>query len=70
MRMLYAKHESDRLGSDWTLIFRDLKTLRGVKKRLLQGYAHPGLWYIYRCAEQDWYKETGHVLVGVILKRA
>lgn len=66
--MLYAKHESNGLGSDNTVIFDDLKTVRGAWKRLLRGAWKPGRWNFYRCAKEDWYKETGHELVGVFDK--
>lgn len=65
---LYAKHESNRLGSDWTVICKDLKTVRGVQNRIVRGYAPSGIWRIYRVHENDWYKETGHFLVGKVYK--
>ena len=66
--MLYAKHESDRCGSDWTCICRDLKTVRGVQNRLTKGRWPTGTWRIYSCHESDWYKATGHFLVGKLHK--
>lgn len=68
--MLYAKHESDRAGSDWTCICKDLKTVRGVQNRLIRGAWPGGKWRIYQCNEDDWYKRTGHFLVGKLEKRA
>jgi len=68
MTFLYARHESNRLGSDWTVICKDLKTVRGVQNRLTRGYAPAGTWRIYRVHENDWYKETGHFLVGKLHK--
>ena len=66
--MLYAKHESNQCGTDWTLICKDLKTVRGVKSRIARGVWPEGGWWIYRCAESDWYKDTGHTVVGMFYK--
>jgi hypothetical protein len=65
--MIYAKHESDRLGSDWTIITH-LKTFRAFKKQIRNSFAHPGVWNVYQCAHADWYKDTGHRLIGRITK--
>jgi len=47
--MYWAEHESKRAGSDWTLIFGNLKTVQGVIKRLQTGkYVHGGRWDIYK----------------------
>ena len=69
MQMLYAKHESDRCGSDWTCLCRDLKTVRGVQNRIVRGAWSKGTWRIYRCDPADWYKRTGHFLVGKVCKK-
>lgn len=66
--MLYATHESGRCGSDWTVICKDLKTVRGVQNRIVKGHSPPGKWRIYQCHEKDWYKATGHFLVGKVTK--
>jgi len=66
--MLYAVHESERCGSDWTVIAKDLKTVRGIRNRILRGYAPKGEWRIYYVHEEDWYKRTGHFLVGKVNK--
>ncbi len=55
---LYAKHESNKPGSDWTVICDDLKTIRGVQNRLTRGRFQSGVWRIYRCMEQDWNMAT------------
>lgn len=69
MTFLYATHESGRLGSDGTIICKDLKTVRGVQNRIIKGYALKGNWNIYRVHENDWYKDTGHFLVGKVTKK-
>ena len=66
--MLYAKHESNQCGSDWTLICKDLKTVRGVQNRIVRGKWPSGEWRIYNCHEADWYGRTGHFLVGKVNK--
>jgi hypothetical protein len=68
MTFLYAKHESNRAGSDYTVICKDLKTIRGVQNRIIRSIRPVGEWHIYRVAEQDWYKRTGHFLVGKVKK--
>ena len=66
--MLYAVHESNRPGSDWTCIAHDLKTVRGMQNRIVKGAWPSGKWRIYRCHRDDWYKRTGHFLVGKVTK--
>jgi hypothetical protein len=66
--MLYAKHDSNKPGSDYTCICRDLKTVRGVQNRLIKGAWPSGTWRIYNCLDSDWYKATGHFLVGKLHK--
>ena len=66
--MIYAKHESDKPGSDWTCICKDLKTVRGVQNRIIRGGWSTGTWRIYRVSEHDWYSDTGHFLVGKVQK--
>ena len=68
MRRWYATHESNRPGSDWTCVCDDLKTLRGVQNRIIRGAWAPGLWRIYVCDREDWYRATGHYLVGKVFK--
>jgi len=62
--MFYARHESGKLGSDGTLIFKDLKTVRGVQRRIEQSNVLPGLWTIYRCTEDNWYRDAEHKWAG------
>jgi len=69
MTFLYARHESYRLGCDHTVIAKDLKTVRGIQNRIIRGHAPAGKWFIYRVHENDWYKGTGHFLVGKVNKR-
>lgn len=66
---LYAKHETNRPGSDYTCICKDLRTIRGVQNRIIKGYWIKGNWRIYQTTEHDWYKSTGHFLVGKVTKR-
>jgi hypothetical protein len=66
--MLYARHESGGLGSDSTVIAHDLKTARGLKKRILRGVYRSGMWTIYRCNREDWYTDKGHRWEGQVRK--
>jgi len=66
--MLYAKHESNRLGSDWTCICKDLKTVRGVQNRIVRGKWPAGKWRVYSVHPDNWYRATGHFLVGKVTK--
>jgi hypothetical protein len=65
---LYARHQSGKLGTYYTCICKDLKTVRGVQNRIVRGPRPSGLWHIYSVNESDWYKETGHYLVGKVRK--
>lgn len=68
--MFYAEHESQRCGSDWTVIERDLKTVRGVIRRLRAAtYLKPGKWTIYQCSPETFYApRERHAIVGVFVK--
>ena len=68
--MLYATHESMKPGSDYTVICKDLKTVRGVKNRIGRRESKylPGLWFIWKCAESDWYSRNNHHIVGKVRK--
>ena len=66
--MMYARHESNHLGSDYTVMCKDLKTVRGVQNRILRGRWPAGQWRIYTCHIEDWYKRTGHFLIGKCTK--
>lgn len=69
--MLYAIHESNRCGTDYTIICRDLKTAKGVANRIKQSPSRPaGNWRIYSVAQENWYKDTGHKLIGTCRKEA
>jgi hypothetical protein len=67
--MLYARHDSYMLGSDYTVMAPDLETVRGVCNRIVRGKWPAGHWRIYDCHPADWYKVTGHFLVGKCHKR-
>ena len=64
--MLYARHESNKCGSDYTVIAKDLKTVDGLRNRILRGHYLTGRWYVYRCPVDGFYKRDGHVLVGMV----
>lgn len=66
--MLYAKHTSGKLGSDYTMI-TDLKTVRGVENRLSAGRWPAGDWEVFQCTKEDWYKDN-HKRVAILYKRA
>ena len=67
--MMYARHESNQCGSRWTVIAKDLKTVTGLRNRILNGYYPVGRWYIYTCPEHMFYKRESHILVGMVDKQ-
>lgn len=63
--MLYATHESNKCGSDWTIICRDLKTPKGIANRLKRGVWPKGIWTIFVCTDDNFYAVETHRQIGV-----
>lgn len=71
--MFYATHESNQCGSDWTIILRGYKTVRGAIRNLQNSqYLHPGKWTLRVCGDNgEFYQDSAcHRVVGEYTKAA